>query len=83
MCIDTTNLSELDTNNRTRGHMFKLRSPKPRLDTRLHFFGYRVVSAWNSLSEAVVEAPSIISFKLLLNTEDLSNNLQYNYYALF
>ena len=72
VCIDTNNLFILDNNNLTRGHRFKLRSSRPRLDTRLHFFGYRVISAWNGLSALCVEAPSIVSFKNILIAEDLS-----------
>ena len=81
--IDYTKLFILVSNVSTRGHRFKLRSPvRPRLDTRRHFYGYRVISAWNGLSELCVEAPNVLAFKNLLNTEDLSKSLQ-NHYDVF
>ena len=81
--LDYTKLFVLVSNVSTRGHRFKLRSPvRPRLDTRRHFYGYRVISAWNGLSELCVEAPNVLAFKNLLNTEDLSKSLQ-NHYEVF
>ena len=42
--IDFTEMFEFALCDITRGHKFKLRASKPRLNTRLHFFGYRSVS---------------------------------------
>jgi hypothetical protein len=84
VCIDFSKLFEIIKNDRTRGHSFRLRSLTiPKLDTRLHFFGYRVISAWNRLAALCVEAPSVQSFKNLLSIEDLSGSLMYNYDAIF
>jgi hypothetical protein len=70
--INCDNLFELDKHNRTRGHIFKLKSKRPRLDTRLHFFGYRVIAVWNSLSRSTIEATTVASFKRCLHDEYLS-----------
>ena len=72
-----------DSNDKTRGHSFKLRSIIPRLDTRKNFFGCRIVSIWNQLSRKTVEAQSADSFKNLLKTEDLSLFTLNNHDALF
>jgi len=36
-------------------------------DSRLYFFSNRVVSRWNTLSQDIVSAPSVNSFKIHLN----------------
>ena len=82
VCINLSNIFELDPSNKTWGHNYKIRSSRPRLDTRLHFVGYRVVAAWNQLSSATVNAPSVFSFKNLLKSEDLSIFLLNNYDAV-
>ncbi len=55
----------------TRGHSWKIKPITPRLDTRLHFFSFRIVNAWNSLSPSTVEANSFIAFRALLRSECL------------
>lgn len=47
----------------TRGHTQKLLKQHCHRDIRLHFFSERVVSHWNSLSQEVVSAKSLNSFK--------------------
>jgi len=46
-----------------RGHSFKLSFNRLRLDLRKNFFSQRVISAWNSLPQNVVDATSVNSFK--------------------
>ena len=70
--INIDDLFVLDHLAVTRGHCWKLRAVKPRLDSRLHFYAYRTVRVWNTLAEATVCSPSIITFKSCLNKEDLS-----------
>jgi hypothetical protein len=45
-----------------RGHMFKLVKRGWKINMRQNF-SYRVVDKWNNLPSAVVEAPSLDSFK--------------------
>ena len=40
---------QLDSNNRTRGHMAKIKKNRCRTSLRKHFFSERVVNRWNSL----------------------------------
>ena len=81
MRIDRHNLFELDTDNRTRGHEYKLTAARPRLETRLHFFGYRVVAFWNHLSTETVHASLVLIFKHLLKKEDLSKFVQNHHHT--
>ena len=52
-----------DTNERTRGHSRKLANDNFRLDVRKYFFSQRIVRRWNSLSEEVISAGSVNTFK--------------------
>ena len=63
----------LDRTGQTRGHNWKIKPTTPRLDTRLHFFSFRVVNPWNSLSPHTVEADSFESFRTRLRLECLDN----------
>jgi len=46
-----------------RGHSLKLSFNRSRLDLMKNFFSQRVISAWNSLPQYVVDATSVNSFK--------------------
>ena len=46
-----------------RGHSKKLTVKRSRLDTRKYFFSNRLVNHWNYLPQAVVDAPSVNTFK--------------------
>jgi hypothetical protein len=57
----------LDPSPVTRGHNFKLKKLNCRTDLRKNVFSYRVVNAWNSLPNEVVNAPSPDCFKARLD----------------
>ena len=65
--IDNLNFEEIfdiDNNNRTRGHAFKLKyKNKFKTDLGKHFFSNRVIKPWNNLPKYVVESKSLNSFK--------------------
>ena len=66
--IDYTNLLQLDdTGHDTRGHRYKLKKRRSRLDIPKYFFSNRIVSLWNSLPSHVVEADSVLTFKKRLD----------------
>ena len=46
-----------------QGHRLKVRGGKFKRDVRGRFFTQRVVNAWNTLPEEVVEADSVTTFK--------------------
>ena len=75
--IDTpvSKLFEIDKSNSTRGHCWKLKNSVPRLDTRLHFFSFRIINTWNSLSPKTVEATSATMFKSMLKSESFDKFL--------
>jgi len=54
---------EFDKSGRTRGHSFKLRKQRCRLDLRLHFFSERVITLWNKFDEQTVASTSLNGFK--------------------
>jgi len=45
---------ELNTDNRTRGHSFKLVEHRCNCEVRRHFFSERVVNRWNMLDQATI-----------------------------
>jgi len=66
--IDHTALLQLDDScYGTRGHIYKLKKYRSRLDIRKHFFSNRVVSHWNSLPSHVVDADTVLTFKKRLD----------------
>lgn len=50
-------------NRNTRGHKYKLFKPRCRLNIRKNSFCIRVVNMWNSLSENVVTANTLLTFE--------------------
>ena len=50
-------------NHNTRGHKYKLFKPRCRLNIRKNSFCIRAVNMWNSLSENVVTANTLLTFE--------------------
>ena len=50
----------------TRGHTMKLFKEQNRLDTRKHFFSQRIVNDWNKLPQYVIDARTVLQFKIAL-----------------
>ena len=68
--IDRVDKDKFFTLNRlavTRGHSLKLYKKRSRLMVRANCFSNRVVDTWNSLTEDIVNAPSLNAFKSRLN----------------
>jgi len=54
---------DLVSNRITRGHRYKLKVNRSRLDIRKYFFSQRTVSKWNRLPDCVVNSDSVNMFK--------------------
>jgi len=67
--ISLTKFFELNTDNRTRGHSFKLIKHRCNCADRHHFFSERVVNRWNMLNQDTVSAKSVNGFKSKLESE--------------
>ena len=65
----------------TRGHSLKIFKERPRLESRKHSFAFRVADPWNSLTEDIVQAPSVASFERRLDKHWRNHPLMYNYRA--
>ncbi len=67
------------SDNRTRGHSFKIF--KDRVDNTAirHFFSNRVINMWNDLPEEVVSATKIDTFKAKLDQHWSTRDWLYNY----
>ena len=65
--VDGETFFQLNKREGSRGHSLKLVVPKANTNIRHHGFSHRIVNTWNSLSEEVVSADSINSFKDRLN----------------
>ena len=69
--VDNSSLLHRDQDSHNRGHPYKLKKVYCRTETRHDLFSLRVrvVDTWNGLSERVVTAPSLTSFKNRLDKE--------------
>ena len=76
---DTQPLLELDNNQRTRGHPYKLLKPRCRTSHRLNTFTHRIVNPWNSLPDSVVDATSIAAFERRLDKHWANLDMKYVY----
>ena len=63
VCIDKNMFFEINNNNYTRGHTFRIRKQRCQLDIRKYCFSQRVVNIWNNLTSEAVNADNISIFK--------------------
>jgi len=75
--INASDFFVLSANVTTRGHSFKLDKQLCKINARQHSFACRRIDCWNSLSDIVVSAASLQSFKRLLNSCDFSKFIFY------
>ena len=61
--IDMNTFFQFANNSGTRGHNLKLHKPKAKKSSRLHSFGHRTISVWNSLPEDIVNCKTVNTFK--------------------
>ena len=66
-------------NRNTRGHKYKLFKPRGRLNISKNSFCIRVVNMWNSLSENVVTANTLLTFERRLDRYWENQDKFYNY----
>ena len=66
--IQPSDLWEVSSDSRTRGHQFKIKVVRCEIDCRARFFSNRIISDWNSLPDWVVGSASVGEFKSSLAT---------------
>ena len=76
-CLNMPHFFSPNLNTFTRGHPLRVNIPLAKLNTRRHFFAHRVAPIWNSLSNDLALAPSVATFKRLLQKTDLSKFLNF------
>jgi len=47
----------------TRGHQYKLKKQRSRLENQKNLFSNRIVTEWNKLPAHVVDAETVVTFK--------------------
>ena len=62
-------LLKKSTEDRTRGHNFKLQKDHCKAEIKKNTFAFRTVNQWNDLSEGVVNAKNINEFKNKLDKQ--------------
>ena len=65
--VDKNKMFTMSEHTGTRGHPLKIYKRRFRLNIRGNYFSNRVIDVWNSLTENVVMAPTLNSFKSRLN----------------
>lgn len=65
--------------NSTRGHTQKLFLPRCSLNVSKFSFKFRVIEPWNSLTDSVVTAPTVLAFKSKLKKVNLERFLKYSF----
>jgi len=71
--LSLTKFFELNTDNSTRGHPFKLVKHRCNCEVRRHFFPERVVNRWNMLDQDTVSAKTVNGIKSKLELERKRN----------
>ena len=66
---------------RTRGHPFKLKTTRSRLNIA-HLFFNRIVSTWNGLPEHIVNIEYFLSFKKALRTINFQYLITFDRHAI-
>ena len=77
----TEGLFKLRGDSDTRGHSLKIFKERPRLDCRKYSFTYRVADPWNSLTENIIQAPTVSAFERRLDKHWKNQGLMYNFRA--
>ena len=69
------------TDNRTRGHSYKVFKERTETSTRRNYFSCRVIDQWNDLPDAVVTSHDIDTFKARLDDHWSNKDWLYDFEA--
>ena len=72
------NLLTFNTDNRLRGHNFKITKPQTTKQQFANYFSNRVINNWNSLPSKIVNAETINQFKNLFDSYNVSTMYKTN-----
>lgn len=75
ICLEPNDFFIFSTNNRSRGHPYRLIVPLAKSNIKKHSFSCRIIHPWNSLTSALVTDPNTLNFKSHLKHIDLSKFL--------
>ena len=81
MYDDNTVQLDLNSDTRTRGHTKKLVVRRCRYDVRKYSFSNRITNIWNSLPDEIISAPTVNTFKNMLDRFWAEQEVLYNYKA--
>ena len=77
----TEDLFELNQESKSRGHTLKIKKQRSRLNVRKHFFTNRIVDLWNNLTEEIISAKNLITFKNRLDKYWANQPMKYDFDA--
>ena len=81
VCLFLPKHSDVAQNRSTRGHTKKLFKRHSKLDITKYSFGHRIINPWNSLTESIVSAPTLNTFKNRLDKYWNHINIKYDFEA--
>ena len=75
------NQEAIHLRSKSRGHTLKIKKQRSRLNVRKHFFTNRIVDLWNNLTEEIISAKNLNTFKNRLDKYWANQPMKYDFEA--